>query len=106
MEYCCEQMEYQLTYICPNHGRSSCPDILIYYSDVFDEYGLNIFDGGSSHIVINFCPWCGKKLSESQRDRWFDELEKLGYNDPYEQEIPEDYKSDAWRLRGDRNDTE
>lgn len=38
----------------------------------FDEYGIKIWDGGSSFIQIEFCPWCGERLPESKRDQWFD----------------------------------
>jgi hypothetical protein len=38
--YCCIDMAYQLI-----------------------AFGLPIHDGGSSFIKINFCPWCGKKLT-------------------------------------------
>jgi hypothetical protein len=96
IKHCCEQMKQQMELECPDHGRS-CPDILIRYIDIFDEYGLNIFDGGNSYIVINFCPWCGRKLPESQRDNWFLKLEELGFNDPFEDDIPEIFKSGAWR---------
>ena len=67
------------------------------YSDRFDEYGLIVHDGGTSVIAIKFCPWCGSKLPESMRDRWFEELAALGFDDPGGQEIPERFLSDAWR---------
>lgn len=96
-KFCCDQMEKQITLACEKHeDEYACPDVLIDYSDIFDEYGIIIHDGGCSSITINFCPWCGKKLPESKRDLWFDTLEKLGYEDPFDQDIPEKYKSDAW----------
>jgi hypothetical protein len=64
---------------------------------VFDEYGIFIHDGGSSLTLINFCPWCGSKLPESKRDRWVEELEKLGFTDPFlRDDIPEEFKTDEW----------
>ena len=27
------------------------------------EFGIPIHDGGSSHIKISFCPWCGTELN-------------------------------------------
>jgi len=69
----------------------------MYYSDVFDEYGLRVFDGGVSYIVIAYCPWCGKKLPDSHRNRWFDALETLGFDEPFSQEIPAPYHSSTWR---------
>jgi len=75
-----------------------CPDNLLFFDEKINEYGLIIHDGGESYSVINFCPWCGKKLPDSKRDAWFDELEKLGFDNPFEQEIPEHYKTKAWRI--------
>jgi hypothetical protein len=27
-------------------------------------FGLPVHDGGSSHVVIQFCPWCGTRLPD------------------------------------------
>ncbi|MEY9869026.1 hypothetical protein ABIE66_004405 [Peribacillus sp. B2I2] len=69
---------------------------MITYNDKFDEYGLIIQDGGSSSIEITYCPWCGTKLPGSKRDLWFEVLEQLGFDDPAEQSIPEEFKTDKW----------
>ncbi|WP_443053651.1 DUF6980 family protein [Streptomyces sp. NBC_00285] len=61
----------------------------------FQEYGLIIHDGGTASVGIDFCPWCGRRLPESQRDRWFDELERRGI-DPQEEEIPAEFLDDRW----------
>lgn len=90
-------MSGALKFDCKIHkDKYECPDILISYSVVFDEYGLIIHDGGRSTITINFCPWCGQKLPNSKRDKWFDELEKLGFNDPFEENIPVEFTDDTW----------
>jgi hypothetical protein len=90
-------MQSQADYKCSEHAdQFACPDSLIHYSEKFDEYGIIIRDGGNSVSFISFCPWCGAKLPESKRDRWFDELEALGYKDPTEQEIPAKYKCGEW----------
>ena len=97
--YCCDQMRQQVEHRCEQHpDPSDCPDHLVSYSAKFDEYGLVIHDGGSAVICITFCPWCGQRLPESQRDRWFAELESQGIN-PWEDDVPERYLSDAW-FRG------
>lgn len=71
---------------------------LIYYSDVFDEYGINCVEDGSSYVLIEYCPWCGRKLPFSKREKWFEELEKLGIEDPLcDEQIPEKYKNSCWR---------
>ena len=82
---------------CDQHSdQYECPDVLISYIEKFDEYGIIIYDGGSSCISIYYCPFCGTKFPESKRDMWFDELEVLGYDDPSEEDIPVQYKSGEW----------
>ncbi len=66
---CCEQMRAVL---------DNAESALVYVAK-FREYGLNVLDGGSSFIVIAHCPWCGRSLPKPLRDRWFDEIEALGY---------------------------
>ena len=70
-------------------------DSPIVYTEKFDEYGLKIKDGGSSSILIEFCPWCGEKLPNSKRDKWFDEIDQLGIN-PWKDKIPTKYQTDKW----------
>jgi hypothetical protein len=49
---------------CEQHeDRFDCPDAIIHFSKTHKTYGIIIHDGGSSYIKIDFCPWCGKKLS-------------------------------------------
>jgi hypothetical protein len=95
--HCCQQMNNQVNLACVRHAdQFECPDALVHYSPKFDEYGLIIHDGGASSIQIGYCPWCGAKLPESKKDRWFDELESMGFDDPTDAQIPERYQSDAW----------
>jgi hypothetical protein len=93
---CCEMMEYFL-----NNNESNK---IIQYSDRFDEYGIVIHDGGNSSIIINYCPWCGKELPKSKRDEWFDTLEKLGFINPLEEDIPMEFKSNLWWNKNDIRD--
>ena len=69
--------------------------IPIRYIPKFREYGIRVLDGGSSAIRLNFCPWCGAKLPESQRNRWYDEIEKLGL-DPHYDKLPDIYNDERW----------
>lgn len=94
MEICCQAMECYLH--CLEQG-----DEVVCYSPKFNEYGIPIHDGenGSitSYIQIQYCPWCGKKLPDGLREKWFDQLENLGYDDPLKDDsIPEKFKSDKW----------
>ena len=90
-------MERAIVLNCDRHKDVyECPDVLVSYIPKFDEYGLIIHDGGSSSLQISFCPWCGLRLPDSKRDAWFDKLEALGFDDPSEQGIPEEFNTDAW----------
>ncbi|MFM2228990.1 MAG: hypothetical protein RL607_248 [Bacteroidota bacterium] len=71
------------------------PDFPILYVEKFNEYGLKIFDGGSSFILISHCPFCGETLPESKRDQWFDAIEKLGL-DPWIDDLPEKFETGEW----------
>ncbi|MFF8029847.1 DUF6980 family protein [Streptomyces sp. NPDC007896] len=86
--HCCEAMSSRVNVPCDQHDDPfACPDVLIKFSAKFQEYGLIIHDGGTSSITIEFCPSCGRLLPESQRDRWFDELERRRI-DPGKDEVP------------------
>ena len=65
----------------------------IQYDSRFDEYWV---EAGSARQSLFYCPWCGEKLPESQRDKWFDEVEAMGL-DPWGDDVPEPYRSDEWR---------
>jgi hypothetical protein len=96
VEHRCESMVRQVTWACDRHADPFvCPDALISFNERFVEYGLIIHDGGTSAMDISFCPWCGTRLPESQRDRWFNALEALGV-DPGSQEVPAEYQSGRW----------
>jgi ribosomal protein S27AE len=68
MQFCCEDMRRQVERVCDIHtDRWDCPDCLVSYWPQFGEYGLMIHDGGTSSVLIRFCPWCGAKLPDSTR---------------------------------------
>ena len=70
MKHCCEDMRRHVEWVCDQHpDRSDCPDCLMDYNPRFQEYGLMIHDGGSSVLLIHFCPWCGSRLPVSIRDK-------------------------------------
>ncbi|MGW0989907.1 DUF6980 family protein [Streptomyces sp. NPDC002486] len=102
-EHCCEVMTDRVNVRCDRHDDPfDCPDALVDFIAKFQEYGLIIHDGGRSSITIEFCPWCGRRLPGSQRDRWFDELERRGV-DPGEDEVPADFQ-DGRRLTSPRRE--
>ncbi len=83
--HCCEQMERHI----------SEEEVAIVYVPEFRVYGIKILDGGTSYQRIHYCPWCGQKLPESLRLRWFEIIRGLGFEwgDP---DIPAKYLSEAW----------
>lgn len=98
---CCEPMRHALDFACEEHADPfACADGIIVYSEVFDEYGLPVHDGGTSYVLIDNCPWCGGRLPESQRERWFDETERLLGPDCAENALPERYLTGGWRRSG------
>ncbi len=92
---CCEAMRSALSFTCAEHKDPfECADHLMVYNEIFDEIGIVVHDGGPSYVLIEFCPWCGTRQRESQRDRWFDETEAKGYTDDT---MPPDYLCGEWR---------
>lgn len=101
MNYCCEDMKYYIELGCTEHNsKYDCPDCIIDYSTAFDEYTIIIHDGGKSGIQFNYCPWCGQKLGPSKRELWFTVLEYLGFDDPLDSKIPEEFNDESWYNSG------
>jgi predicted RNA-binding Zn-ribbon protein involved in translation (DUF1610 family) len=93
-------MNYELNKVCDIHtNKFDCPDCLIEYNEIFDEYSIIIHDGGSSSITIYYCPWCGTKLPVSMRSEWFEKLYALNIDPDDENKIPNEFKSNEWRLK-------
>jgi hypothetical protein len=65
------------------------------YGAVFREYGLTVDDGGSSFLVIDFCPFCGVELPQSLRDAWFARLNDLGL-EPENPRVPPEMRDASW----------
>ncbi|MEW6619280.1 MAG: hypothetical protein AB1422_08095 [bacterium] len=68
-EHCCKMMNFHI-----NHE-----DKIIQYWSKFREYVIKIPEVlGGGGLVMNYCPWCGKKLPKSLRDKIFEENQKKG----------------------------
>lgn len=87
--FCCDMMERN---VLGENDRKG----LVHYFKRFDEYTLP--DSDTTGILLCFCPWCGKKLPESKRQRWFEELDALGiaFSLFETEQVPPEYLSDAW----------
>ena len=85
-ECCCKEM-------LDNIQETAC----VNYNERFNEFTIACNDGTRSGVCLFFCPWCGKKLPESKRKRWFEHLEKMGFDAPlFCEDIPEKYKTAEW----------
>jgi hypothetical protein len=61
-DYPCVHIAYHVTKQCETHPEPwDCPDVLIVKSES-GEFGIPIRDGGRSHVIIHYCPWCGIEL--------------------------------------------
>lgn len=92
LKFCCEMM------------AKNVKSKTVFYDLRFDEIG--IYNRGSlfhSYTTINYCPWCGQKLPSTEEivEKWFEELEQLGFEDPRNDDIPQKYKTDEWRRKNE-----
>ena len=93
--YCCYDMEcYAEDY-----------RVAIFYNNKIREYLIPDLEG--LFIVLEFCPWCGKKLPKSLRSEWYSLLEtEWGIETDVGEEIsrkdiPSEFCSDEWwKKRG------
>jgi hypothetical protein len=74
-------------------------EIHLSYSPEFREYSISYkkrYGGGEQ--LINYCPWCSKKLPKSLRDGFFDTLEEMGIEADIMDldNIPTEFKTDEW----------
>ncbi|MFT2009267.1 DUF6980 family protein [Pontibacter sp. 13R65] len=63
--YCCLMMADNVDSSLDDNGeiRYGAVDVII---NKWDEglFGIPIHDGGTSMVLINYCPWCGEKLKK------------------------------------------
>lgn len=84
-DHCCKRMNELIQMV----------ELPLRYDSKFREYGIRVFDGGTSVIQIQFCPWCGSKLPLSRRKEWFEKLEALSI-DPDSTEVPTKFQTSEW----------
>ncbi|MDX5435811.1 MAG: hypothetical protein LPK03_01370 [Pontibacter sp.] len=63
--YCCMMMADKVFESLDEDGeiKYDDPEVII---NKWDEgfYGIPVHDGSATMVVINYCPWCGSKLSK------------------------------------------
>jgi hypothetical protein len=88
-KHCCKEMDFFL-----EEKR-----VRISYIDYKRLYAIKLTSGGLQ--TMNYCPWCGHKLPEPLDEEWFNLLEEMGFDNPRQQEIPKEFKTDEWwKKRG------
>lgn len=98
VDHCCASMVNALYFSCDEHSDPfACADALLVYNEVMNEYGIVIHDGTPSYVLIDRCPWCGTRLPESARERWFDAVDALNLADGAPP--PDRFLTSAWRQR-------
>jgi hypothetical protein len=95
-EPCCREMTEQVNMHWPDAESAlvGSTDQRIYWSPVFDEYGL-ICQPSAEILTIQHCPFCGLRLPDSRREAWFHRVAATGLNtwgDP----IPEELLKHDW----------
>ena len=96
-KHCCREMRKRLfSHLDKGAGQRAPENKLILYVPPFQEYGLPVNDGGESFILIKYCPWCGAKLPQSKRNKWFSKMSRLGYTSLFARDIPEAYLQEDW----------
>ena len=93
-QHCCLDMAWAISHpiLIPHQGRNPILD----WSKAWNEYRIPVSRDGYSGTHIRHCPFCGAKLPESRMNEWYDRLYALGFDDPGEQDIPEEFNSDKW----------
>jgi hypothetical protein len=92
--HCCIDMAYAIAHPVESEGRG--PNRVLDWIACWDEYIIPVAYDGYSSTQIRFCPFCSRELPASRRQQWYQTLHGLGYSNPGEQEIPDEYNSDAW----------
>jgi hypothetical protein len=91
--YCCLTMDAQL----------SKEGAILYYDKQYREYGVDLLERGG--MLIDYCMFCGKKLPQSLRKKWYVILEEeYGLESPDEEDkkkVPQEFLTDEWwKKRG------
>lgn len=92
--HCCLDMAYAISEPVLIEHQGANP--VIHWIAAWNEYLIPVSLKGYSSTDIRFCPFCGAKLGETLRQKWYKTLRAMGYDDPGEQEVPEEFNSDAW----------
>lgn len=70
------------------------------YSPRFRRFSLKVRRGSFAIQTLHFCPFSGRALPEPLGDRFFKEIEALGFMEGLEdlKRVPKEFKSEAWWI--------
>ena len=93
-QHCCLYMAFFISdpVIVPHQG----PNPVLEWIAMWNEYRIPISRTGYQVTRILHCPWCGSKLPASVKEEWYQTLYALGYSDPGNDHLPEEFNSDKW----------
>lgn len=72
------------------------PDTPLSYWPPARQVQVDVLDGGTSGILLRFCPFCGWEFPPPLGARRLAELGHLLGIDPFEDEVPPPYRTDEW----------
>lgn len=93
-QHCCLDMAWFIAN--PVEWPSQGVNPVMAWIPFHDEYKISIPRGGHVSIPVRWCPWCGSKLPKSKRGLWYKALYEMGFEDPGNDQIPEEFNSDQW----------
>lgn len=87
IKHCCDKMAFFIV-----EGK-----VPIHYVPKFREYAIELYKPKTFQDLY-YCPWCGRKLPKSLRDRWFDYLENSidNFAGTEDRRIPEEFLGETW----------
>ena len=97
-QHCCLNLAFAIS--APIFIEHQGENPIIQWSAMWNEYRIPVPLQGYSSTRISHCPFCGAVLPESKQELWFETLYGLGYYDPGEEDIPDEYTTDAWWREG------
>lgn len=86
-QHCCKEMDFFLS-----EGK-----VPVRYFSQFREYSIQLIDRDVFQDIL-FCPWCGRKLPHSLREKWFEHVEELigDFEDVDDSKIPQEFRTSEW----------
>ena len=98
-QHCCAEMTSQVntTSVLGASALGGSTDQRVYWSPVFEEYGL-LCQPSTEILRIQFCPFCGVKLPDSRRTEWLARLERTGWKE-WGDQIPQELLVHGWASK-------